>query len=94
MQARHQIRFAAAQSKLLSELAGLGATARAVAVDTASEERLASAIRSTRVGGRVVAPASAALLDGVRELARDQSIWVGAREAAPSELVTLHVRRG
>jgi uncharacterized protein YbaR (Trm112 family) len=68
--------------------------ARAVAVDTDNEERIASAIRATRVGGRIVAPANAPLPDGVRELARDQTIWVGSREAAPSDLVTLHVRRG
>ena len=44
--------------------------------------------------GRVVAPVSLALPDGVREIARDQVIWVAEREAVASPLVTLHVRRG
>jgi hypothetical protein len=30
----------------------------------------------------------------VRELARDESVWVAEREAAASPIVTLHVRRG
>jgi hypothetical protein len=30
---------------------------------------------------------------GVRELARDDTQWVGEREASASPLVTLHVRR-
>ena len=48
----------------------------------------------TRVGGRLVAPAGAPLPEGVRELARDDAVWVGEREALPSAPVTLHVRRG
>jgi hypothetical protein len=30
----------------------------------------------------------------VRELARDEHVWVGEREAPTSPLVRLHVRRG
>jgi hypothetical protein len=41
-----------------------------------------------------VAPAQAGVPEGVRELARDERVWVGEREAPPSELVRLHVRRG
>jgi hypothetical protein len=69
------------------------AVARAVAVDTTDEPRLASAARITRAGGRVVAPARASVPAGVRELGRDDTLWVGEREAAPSPLVRLHVRR-
>jgi uncharacterized protein YbaR (Trm112 family) len=68
--------------------------ARAVAVDSADEAHVESAARTTRVGGRVIAPAPARVPVGVRELARDATVWVGEREASPSALVTLHVRRG
>ncbi|CAN5786469.1 hypothetical protein BH11GEM1_BH11GEM1_03290 [soil metagenome] len=68
--------------------------ARAMAIDDGSLERAASAVRATRTKGRVVAPVSLALPDGVRELARDQALWVAEREAAASPWVTLHVRRG
>jgi uncharacterized protein YbaR (Trm112 family) len=68
--------------------------ARGVAVDTSARARVASAANVTRVGGRIVAPASAPLPEGVRELARDAAVWVAEREARPSALVTLHVRRG
>ncbi len=68
--------------------------ARAVAMDGGSAERIASVVRATRPGGRVVGPVSCARPDGVRELARDEHVWVGEREAAASPLVTLHVRRG
>ena len=71
----------------------LGA-ARAVATDGADAARVESAVRATRVGGRVIAPAQARVPDGVRELARDATVWVGEREASQSGLVTLHVRRG
>lgn len=68
--------------------------ARAIAVDDIDATRVDSAARATRVGGRIVAPASAPLPDGVRELARDEAVWVGECGAAPSALVTLHARRG
>jgi uncharacterized protein YbaR (Trm112 family) len=68
--------------------------ARAMAIDDVSVARAASAVRATRTKGRVVAPLSLALPDGVRELARDQVLWVAEREAVASPLVTLHVRRG
>ena len=68
--------------------------ARAVAADDADATRLESAVKTTRAGGRVVAPARAAVPAAVRELVRDEHVWVGEREAPPSELVRLHVRRG
>jgi len=68
--------------------------ARAVAVDDVDAVRLASAAQSTRAGGRMVAPGQALVPDGVRELARNEHVWVGEREAASSAPVRLHVRRG
>ena len=68
--------------------------ARAVAVDDVGTARLESAVRVTRARGRIVAPAAASVPEGVRELARSGAVWVGEREAAPSDLVRLHVRRG
>jgi uncharacterized protein YbaR (Trm112 family) len=68
--------------------------ARAVAVDDATPARVESAARTTRAGGRLVAPVQAALPAGVRELARDSRVWVAEREATASVPITLHVRRG
>lgn len=67
--------------------------ARAIAVDSADEQRLASAAHATRPAGRMVAPAQAGVPTGVRELVRDDTLWVGEREAPPAPLVRLHVRR-
>ena len=63
--------------------------ARAIAVDGADAARLAWAVHATRAGGRIVAPASASVPDGVRELVRDASVWVGEREAPPYDLAGL-----
>ena len=68
--------------------------ARAAAADGAHAQHLTWAVQATRAGGRVVAPAAAGVPPGVRELVRDARLWVGEREAAPSPLVRLHVRRG
>jgi uncharacterized protein YbaR (Trm112 family) len=68
--------------------------ARAVATDAADPARVAGAARATRVGGRLVAPAESRVPEGVRELARDATEWVGERLPEPSAPVTLHVRRG
>ncbi len=68
--------------------------ARAVAIDTGDLARVAASVRVARTKARILAPVSVALPDGVRELARDAEVWVGEREAMPSPLVTLHVRRG
>ena len=67
--------------------------ARAIAIDARNAARVGAAVRVTRTKGRVVAPAALHLPAGVRELARDEQLWVGEREAAPSPIVTLHVRR-
>jgi uncharacterized protein YbaR (Trm112 family) len=68
--------------------------ARAVATDAADATRVADAARATRAGGRLVAPAVSRVPEGVRELARDETVWVGERLPLPSAPVTLHVRRG
>ncbi|HEX7977279.1 MAG TPA: hypothetical protein VF461_01650 [Gemmatimonadaceae bacterium] len=68
--------------------------ARAVATDAVGPARVADAARVTRVGGRLVAPAASRVPEGVRELARDDTVWVGERLALASAPVTLHVRRG
>jgi uncharacterized protein YbaR (Trm112 family) len=72
-------------------------SARATALDGeggGDTGRIASAVRATRVKGRVVARATLTLPDGVRELARDDREWVAEREPAASTLVTLRTRRG
>jgi uncharacterized protein YbaR (Trm112 family) len=75
------------------ELPLAAGAARGVAIDGGSPERVASAVRATRATGRVVASASTPLPDGVREIARDDTDWVGEREPLASPVVTLHVRR-
>jgi hypothetical protein len=59
-------------------------SARAVALDRegGSEARLAAAARALAAGGRLVGPTRAALPAGVRELARDDALWVAERERA------------
>lgn len=76
------------------ELPLAAGAARGVAIDDGSVARVASAVRATRANGRVVAPSSVPLPDGVRELARSDALWVGERQAPASPLVALHVRRG
>jgi uncharacterized protein YbaR (Trm112 family) len=68
--------------------------ARAMAVDAGNVARMASAVRTTRARGRILAPAFAEVPADVRELARDESEWVGEKEASTSPLIALHVRRG
>lgn len=67
--------------------------ARAIALDLGGTLRLDSAIRATRPKGRVVALIDVDIPADVRELARDDTMWVGERQAMPSPPVTLHVRR-
>ena len=67
--------------------------ARAIAIDALNAGRTQSAVRVTRTKGRVLAPAGMDVPAGVRELARDEQVWVGEREAVSSPIVTLHVRR-
>ena len=67
--------------------------ARATAIGRATAERAAAGVRVTRSGGRLIGPAGLAVPDGVREIARDDELWVGEKEPERSPLVTLHVRR-
>ena len=69
-------------------------TLAAIAVDGyhASPALLASAARALRLGGRLVAPATAAIPAGMRELARDESEWVAETTTRASGLVELRRR--
>jgi uncharacterized protein YbaR (Trm112 family) len=61
-----------------------------LAVDPGTVDLLADASRVVRRGGRVVAPASAPIPAGCRELARDDREWVAAVDAGPGDrLVSL-----
>jgi uncharacterized protein YbaR (Trm112 family) len=75
------------------ELPLASGVARGIAVDAGPASRVASAVRVTRAGGRLVLPAGIAMPAGVRELARDAAVAIAEREAAASAPVTLHVRR-
>jgi len=72
-------------------------SARAVALDRegGSEARLAAAARALAAGGRLVGPIGAALPAGVRELARDDALWVAERDRATvaSEGAPVSLRR-
>jgi uncharacterized protein YbaR (Trm112 family) len=71
------------------------ASLRGVALDdhTATAERVAAAVAALRPGGRLVAPAPAAVPDGVRELARDARHWVAERDAPVGAMVPLRRAR-
>lgn len=72
------------------------ATFRAVALDLPTDTAVsadvaafaADAVRSVAVGGRVLARSATAVPDGIKELARDETEWVGERQlvSAPVEL--------
>ena len=68
-------------------------TCRGVALDDAHSDppHLDAAVRVLRPRGRLVAPASTPMPDGVSELARDGRLWVAER-ATPTKLVTLQTR--
>ena len=56
-----------------------GASLHGIAIERATSARLADALRILRVGGRLVAPASAPVPAGARELARDERHWVAEK---------------
>lgn len=69
---------------------------RAAAVDAGDDADLVAieAARLVRSGGRILAPASAPVPAGVRELTRDASWWIGEREAGSvSGMIPLTGRR-
>jgi uncharacterized protein YbaR (Trm112 family) len=63
-------------------------SADAVAVRGSNERLLLDAVHVLRAGGRLLAPASAPLPQGTREIARDEHEWVAVRETggAPIQL--------
>jgi uncharacterized protein YbaR (Trm112 family) len=68
-------------------------SARAVALDSsAGPEEVDAAVDALRGGGRLVAPRSLQLPDGLTELARDDQVWVAERAAA-SPVVQLSRKR-
>jgi uncharacterized protein YbaR (Trm112 family) len=71
-------------------------SARAVALDVhASIELAATAVELLGSGGRLVAPVSVDVPNGLSELARDDRVWVAERSAplATSGIITLTRRR-
>jgi len=69
-------------------------TLAAAAVDAAHASRvmLESIVRAVRLGGRVLAPATVPIPDGLRELARDDEEWVAEVTVRASGLVELRRR--
>jgi hypothetical protein len=64
-------------------------SARAVALDGGAGEFLGDALRVVRSRGRVVADAALPVAEQLRELARDESVWVAEAPIAASPPVTL-----
>jgi uncharacterized protein YbaR (Trm112 family) len=86
---------AAASRIVVADRLPLGVdTLAAIAVDAAhaSPAFLESAARALRLGGRLVAPADAAVPVGMRELARDGAEWVAETTTRASGLVELRRR--
>ncbi|MDX2183580.1 MAG: hypothetical protein SFW08_06320 [Gemmatimonadaceae bacterium] len=70
---------------------------RGVALGSSSAEApsvVASWVRAVRVGGRVVAPATLPVPEGLRELARDDAQWVAERLADTSSAPVALTRAG
>jgi hypothetical protein len=60
--------------------------ARAAALDGEQPPALiASAVRAVRTAGRLVGPTTLPLPSGVRELVRDDRVWVAEKSAAPDQ---------
>ncbi|MGH7654971.1 MAG: Trm112 family protein [Gemmatimonadaceae bacterium] len=62
---------------------------RGIVLDLATPALLGSAVKALAPGGRLVAPATADVPEGIEILARDEANWVGEREAMPA-LSKLH----
>jgi hypothetical protein len=56
-----------------------GAALHGIAIERATSARLNDALRALRAGGRLIAPADAAVPAGARELARDERHWVAEK---------------
>ena len=60
-------------------------SARAAALDALGDDRLMESVsRAVRPGGRVLGPTSLRVTTDVTEIARDERIWVGEKNAAPN----------
>jgi uncharacterized protein YbaR (Trm112 family) len=58
-------------------------SARAFALDNAASKAIiASGVRAVRAGGRVLGPATLPVPEGVSEIVRDETMWVGEKTAA------------
>ncbi|MGK2935508.1 MAG: hypothetical protein ACSLFE_09750 [Gemmatimonadaceae bacterium] len=64
-----------------------------IALDSAASEFVESGARALKNGARMVAPAGAAVPDGLVELARDGSYWVAAREGGSASAPVQIARR-
>jgi len=71
-------------------------SARAIALDdSATPAQLLAALTVVRPSGRVLAPVTLAVPDGVAELARDDRQWLAERRQAPREsgIITIERRK-
>lgn len=73
--------------------AALEASAPASLESSFASAFLADAVRCVEIGGRVIGGADLALPPLLRELARDQTEWVGEREAGPPRFERLRLAR-
>lgn len=64
-----------------------------IALDSAAPELVESGARALKNGARMVAPAGAAVPDGLVELARDASYWVAVREGGSASAPVQIARR-
>jgi len=82
-------------SVIVSDVAPFAAVSvDAVALDAGGTPALAeSLLRSLRIGGRMLAPATLPVPAEINELARDDEVWVGERIGAATEPIAL-TRRG
>lgn len=64
-----------------------------IALDSAEPKLAESAARALKTGARMVAPITAAVPDGIAELARDGEYWVGAREGGSASAPVQLARR-
>jgi uncharacterized protein YbaR (Trm112 family) len=72
------------------------ASARAIALDDdVTAEQLSSAATAVNAGGRILAPVSLTVPEGVSELARDNRHWVAERTHSPvsSGIISIERRR-
>jgi uncharacterized protein YbaR (Trm112 family) len=68
----------------------------AAAIDAThgSQAQVALVVHALKAGGRIVAPLAVPVPAGISEIARDDELWVGAKEASPSPVVALGRRSG